>query len=103
MPMMVSHGTDGSDMTRALILGGTGNANALAAALVRADIDAIYSYAGRTQIPLPHALPTRVGGFGGAEGLAAFIREAAITHVVDATHPFAAEMSRNAAIACAAS
>jgi precorrin-6A/cobalt-precorrin-6A reductase len=89
-------------MTRALILGGTGNANELAAALVRANIDAIYSYAGRTQIPLPHALPTRTGGFGGAEGLAAFIRKAGITHVVDATHPFAAEMSRNAAIACAA-
>jgi precorrin-6A/cobalt-precorrin-6A reductase len=89
-------------MTRALILGGTGNANALAAALARAKIDAIYSYAGRTQIPLPHALPTRTGGFGGAAGLADFIREAEITHVVDATHPFAAEMSRNAAIACAA-
>jgi precorrin-6A/cobalt-precorrin-6A reductase len=99
MPMIVSQG---SVMTRALILGGTGNANALAAALVRAKIDAIYSYAGRTQIPLPHALPTRVGGFGGAEGLAAFIRESNITHVVDATHPFAAEMSRNAAVACAA-
>ena len=69
---------------------------------MRAKIDAIYSYAGRTQIPLPHALPTRVGGFGGVDGLANFIREAAITHVVDATHPFAAEMSRNAAIACAA-
>jgi precorrin-6A/cobalt-precorrin-6A reductase len=99
MPMMVNQG---SDMARALILGGTGNANALAAALVRAKIDAIYSYAGRTQIPLPHALPTRIGGFGGAQGLADFIREADITHVVDATHPFAAEMSRNAVEACAA-
>jgi precorrin-6A/cobalt-precorrin-6A reductase len=89
-------------MTRALILGGTGNANQLAAALVRENIDAIYSYAGRTQIPLPHALPTRIGGFGGAQGLADFIRGARITHVVDATHPFAAEMSRNAVIACAA-
>ena len=56
-------------MMRALILGGTGDANALAAALVRAQIDAIYSYAGRTQIPLPHALPTRIGGFGGAADL----------------------------------
>jgi len=99
MPMIVSQGLD---MTRALILGGTGNANELAAALVRANIDAIYSYAGRTQIPLPHALPTRTGGFGGPEGLADFIREAGITHVVDATHPFAAEMSRNATVACAA-
>jgi precorrin-6A/cobalt-precorrin-6A reductase len=89
-------------MTRALILGGTGNANALAAALMCAKIDAIYSYAGRTQIPLPHALPTRIGGFGGAEGLADYLREAEITHVIDATHPFAAEMSRNAVAACAA-
>jgi len=88
-------------MTRALILGGTGNANQLAEALARTGIDAIYSYAGRTQIPLPHALPTRIGGFGGARGLADFIREARITHVVDATHPFAAEMSQNAVTACA--
>lgn len=87
---------------RALILGGTGNANQLAAALARAGIDAIYSYAGRTRIPLPHALPTRIGGFGGAEGLADFIRRERITHVVDATHPFAAEMSSNAVEACAA-
>jgi precorrin-6A/cobalt-precorrin-6A reductase len=88
-------------MTRALILGGTGDANRLADAFLRADIDAIYSYAGRTQIPLPHALPTRIGGFGGATGLAEFIRQERITHVVDATHPFAAEMSRHAVTACA--
>jgi len=83
-------------MIRALILGGTGDANRLADALARARIDAIYSYAGRTKIPLPHALPTRIGGFGGAEGLAGFIRSEEITHVIDATHPFAAEMSRHA-------
>jgi precorrin-6A/cobalt-precorrin-6A reductase len=100
---MVSQGrAKGSDTMRALILGGTGNANQLAAALADARIDAIYSYAGRTRIPLPHALPTRLGGFGGTGGLAAFIREAHITHVIDATHPFAAEMSRNAVEACAA-
>ena len=86
---------------RALLLGGTGDANALAEALVRVRINAIYSYAGRTQIPLPHALPTRVGGFGGAAGLADYIRHEAITHVIDATHPFAAEMSRHAVEACA--
>jgi precorrin-6A/cobalt-precorrin-6A reductase len=91
----------GSATIRALLLGGTGDANALAQALVRARIDAIYSYAGRTQIPLPHALPTRIGGFGGASGLADYIRQARITHVVDATHPFAAEMSRHAVEACA--
>jgi precorrin-6A/cobalt-precorrin-6A reductase len=89
-------------MMRALLLGGTGDANALAQALVRARIDAVYSYAGRTQIPLGHALPTRTGGFGGAAGLADYIRHEGITHVIDATHPFAADMSRHAIEACAA-
>jgi precorrin-6A/cobalt-precorrin-6A reductase len=98
MPMMVNQGSD----MRALILGGTGNANQLAEAFVREKIDAIYSYAGRTQIPLAHALPTRTGGFGGVDGLADFIGEAGITHVIDATHPFAAEMSHHAVEACAA-
>ena len=69
---------------------------------MRGGIDAIYSYAGRTKIPLPHQLPTRIGGFGGAEGLADFIKQEHITHVIDATHPFAAEMSRHAVTACAA-
>jgi len=86
---------------RALILGGTGDANQLAAQIAGAKIDAIYSYAGRTQIPLGHDVPTRIGGFGGVRGLADFIREARITHVIDATHPFAAEMSRHAVDACA--
>jgi precorrin-6A/cobalt-precorrin-6A reductase len=70
---------------RALILGGTGDANQLAEGC----------------IPLPHSLPTRIGGFGGVAGLADYIREQGITHVVDATHPFAAEMSRHAIDACA--
>jgi precorrin-6A/cobalt-precorrin-6A reductase len=47
-------------------------------------------------------LPQRVGGFGGAAGLADYLRAHEITHVVDATHPFAVEMSRNAVAACAA-
>jgi precorrin-6A/cobalt-precorrin-6A reductase len=89
-------------MMRALILGGTGEANRLAEQVARARIDAIYSYAGRTRIPLGHSLPVRIGGFGGAEGLADFLRLERITHVVDATHPFAADISRNAVIACAA-
>ncbi len=87
---------------RALILGGTGDANQLADALARARTDAVYSYAGQTKIPLPHDLPTRIGGFGGADGLADFIRSEKITHVIDATHPFAAEMSRHAVTACTA-
>jgi precorrin-6A/cobalt-precorrin-6A reductase len=96
--MMVNQGSD----MRALILGGTGDANRLAEGCVREKIDAIYSYAGRTQIPLGHSLPTRIGGFGGVAGLAHFIREQGITHIVDATHPFAAEISRHAVEACAA-
>lgn len=87
---------------RALILGGTGDANQLADQFVREGIKAFYSYAGRTQIPLGHSLPTRIGGFGGVSGLADFIRAERITHVIDATHPFAAEMSRHAVEACAA-
>jgi len=92
----------GSGTMRALILGGTGDANKLADRFARANVDALYSYAGRTHIPLGHALPTRIGGFGGASGLADFIRQERITHVIDATHPFAAEMSRHAVEACAA-
>jgi len=85
---------------RALILGGTADANQLAEALAHAGLDAIYSYGGRTRAPAAQPLPTRSGGFGGAVGLAAYIRQESITHVIDATHPFAAEMSRNAVAAC---
>ena len=62
----------------------------------------MFSYAGRTAKPVSQPLPTRVGGFGGAEGLAAYLTAEAITHVVDATHPFAAQMSTNAVDACKA-
>ncbi len=72
----------------------------LAAAIARASIDAVYSYGGRTRAPADQPLPTRIGGFGGASGLADYIRREGITHVIDATHPFAAEMSRNAVEAC---
>lgn len=62
----------------------------------------MFSYAGRTAQPVPQPLPTRVGGFGGAEGLAAYLKAKGITHVIDATHPFAAQMSSNAVQACGA-
>lgn len=88
-------------MTRALVLGGTADASELAAALARARVDAVYSYGGRTRAPADQPLPTRIGGFGGVSGLCDYIRREAITHVIDATHPFAAGMSRNAAAACA--
>lgn len=86
---------------RALILGGIADANVLAAEIAGAGIDAVYSYGGRTRAPADQPLPTRIGGFGGVSGLADYIRREGITHVIDATHPFAAEMSRNAVEACA--
>jgi precorrin-6A/cobalt-precorrin-6A reductase len=90
-------------MTRALILGGTSEAHALAEALAQAGCDAIYSYGGRTRAPPDQPVPTRAGAFGGAPGLTDYIGREAITHVIDATHPFAVEISRNAVTACAAS
>lgn len=62
-------------------------------------MDAVFSYAGRTEAPLAQPLPTRIGGFGGVPGLVAWLRAERISHVVDATHPFAAQMSRNAVAA----
>ncbi|MET4255551.1 precorrin-6A/cobalt-precorrin-6A reductase [Bradyrhizobium sp. S3.12.5] len=88
-------------MMRALILGGIADASLLAAEIARAGIDAVYSYGGRTRAPADQPLPTRSGGFGGAGGLADYVRREGITHVIDATHPFAAGMSRNAVEACA--
>ncbi|MDA9411151.1 MULTISPECIES: cobalt-precorrin-6A reductase [unclassified Bradyrhizobium] len=89
-------------MMRALILGGIADASLLAAEIARAGIDAVYSYGGRTRTPADQPLPTRIGGFGGVSGLADYISRERITHVIDATHPFAAEMSRHAIAACAA-
>lgn len=83
-----------------LILGGTSEAATLAKAVAEAGLRATVSLAGRVERPKPLPLPVRTGGFGGAQGLAAYLRAHAITHVVDATHPFAETMSRNAADAC---
>ena len=62
----------------------------------------MFSYAGRTAKPVSQPLPTRIGGFGGVQGLAAYLQGEGVTHVVDATHPFAAQMSTNAVHACKA-
>lgn len=72
----------------------------MARALADAGVDAVYSYAGRTGAPVAQPLPMRIGGFGGVNGLAAYLKVESITHLVDATHPFAAQMSRNAVEAC---
>ncbi|MDT8854350.1 cobalt-precorrin-6A reductase [Paracoccaceae bacterium Fryx2] len=89
-------------MTRILLLGGTTEASLLARALAGAGADAVFSYAGRTESPVPQPLPTRTGGFGGVDGLVAYLSAEGISHVIDATHPFAAQMSRHAIAACGA-
>jgi precorrin-6A/cobalt-precorrin-6A reductase len=84
-----------------LILGGTSEASALARLLAaRPDIPALLSLAGATRSPSLPPIPHRVGGFGGADGLAAFLRDNCTEAVVDATHPFAERISANAAEAC---
>lgn len=65
-------------------------------------IDAVLSLAGATANPAPSPIPQRIGGFGGAAGLAVYLRAERIDAVVDATHPFAARMSANAMAACRA-
>ena len=72
----------------------------MARALANAGMDAVYSLAGRTEEPVRQPLPLRVGGFGGVLLLEGYLRAEGISHVVDATHPFASEMSRNAVLAC---
>lgn len=85
---------------RVLLLGGTTEASLLARHLAAEGVDAVYSYAGRTDTPVAQPLPTRIGGFGGVEGLVDYLKAESITHLIDATHPFAAGMSANAISAC---
>ncbi|PBC25012.1 MULTISPECIES: cobalt-precorrin-6A reductase [unclassified Mesorhizobium] len=81
---------------RILILGGTTEARQLAGKLaVRASVT--LSLAGRTETPIAQGVPVRSGGFGGAEGLAAYLRETSTDLLIDATHPYAARISANAA------
>ncbi|WP_036263626.1 cobalt-precorrin-6A reductase [Methylocapsa aurea] len=87
---------------RVLLLGGTSEASRLAALFAgRRDIDATLSFAGRTKAPIAPPIPYRTGGFGGIEGLAAYLKAQRVDVLVDATHPFAEQMSRHAALAAA--
>ena len=83
-----------------LILGGTREAAALARELAGQGLDVTTSLAGRTKEPAPLEGKLRIGGFGGAEGLATYMKEEGFTRVIDATHPFAKTISANAAKAC---
>jgi precorrin-6A/cobalt-precorrin-6A reductase len=89
--------------TRLLILGGTGEAAALARAVLGQfgeTIEVTTALAGRTRRPGPIAGQVRIGGFGGATGLAHYLEEQRIDRVIDATHPFASEISASARLAC---
>src|SRR6185312_9924742 len=85
-----------------LVLGGTAEARALARALVDAGVRVVSSLAGRVRDPALPVGEVRVGGFGGAAGLAAWVRDHDVAAVVDATHPFASTMTAHAVDACAA-
>jgi precorrin-6A/cobalt-precorrin-6A reductase len=88
-------------LTRILILGGTTEASALAR-LVAGDprFRATLSLAGRTAAPAQQPVPVRVGGFGGADGLMRWLQAEEAAAVIDATHPYAAQISANAVEAC---
>ena len=87
-------------MKRILLLGGVTEALAIARTL---GPQHVYSLAGVGRVPTDLTCEVRVGGYGGAEGLAQYIREQRIDILLDATHPYAAKISHNAALAAAAS
>lgn len=85
---------------RVLILGGTVEATELATrASALSGVEVIASLAGRTR--QPRVAPGRMGGFGGVAGLSAYLHDHRIDALIDATHPFAAQISANAAAAAA--
>ncbi|MBX2813337.1 MAG: cobalt-precorrin-6A reductase [Myxococcales bacterium] len=101
--MIDSHGLSNSTSSsapRVLLLGGTSEASSMAQALALNAIDGIFSYAGRTDSPRAQPMPTRVGGFGGVQGLIQWLKVERISHVIDATHPFAQQISAHVMTAC---
>ncbi|MBC3191510.1 cobalt-precorrin-6A reductase [Pseudonocardia sp. C8] len=92
-----------SDPRTVLVLGGTTEGRAAAAALSGVDgVRVVSSLAGAVRSPRLPDGEVRIGGFGGADGLAAHLRAERVAGVLDATHPFAARMTANAAAACTA-
>lgn len=83
-------------MSRVLLLGGVGDALRLAR---RLGPEHLYSLAGLGKVPEDLRCQVRVGGFGGAEGLADFVRREGFDLLLDVTHPYAAQISANAATA----
>lgn len=91
----------GSVPLRVLLLGGTAEASEIARRLADDDgLRVLSSLAGRVNQPRMPVGPVRVGGFGGVDGLIAFLNGEGIDAVIDATHPFASRISANAEAAC---
>jgi precorrin-6A/cobalt-precorrin-6A reductase len=86
-------------VVRLLLLGGTAEARALASRL-HPDVQVVSSLAGRVPDPALPVGDVRIGGFGGVEGLQRWLADSPVDAVVDATHPFAATITANAARAC---
>lgn len=84
-----------------LLLAGSGEAKRIAWALTDSGVNVIASLAGATRSPDPLPVQTRIGGFGGDPGFRAFLKKAGITAVLDATHPFAAQITARTARICA--
>ncbi|THV25032.1 cobalt-precorrin-6A reductase [Peteryoungia ipomoeae] len=84
---------------RILILGGTAQALNIARDEIAKGNDVITALAGRTEAPTLPPGRHRIGGFGGAKGLARYLKEEGIDLLIDATHPFAKTISENAVLA----
>ncbi|MDT7792582.1 MAG: precorrin-6A/cobalt-precorrin-6A reductase [Mycobacterium sp.] len=84
---------------RVLLLGGTSEGRALATRLDQ-EIDVVSSLAGRVPDPALPVGEVRIGGFGGVEGMRRWLVESKVDAVVDATHPYAATITANAAVVC---
>ncbi|MEL6912943.1 MAG: cobalt-precorrin-6A reductase [Pseudomonadota bacterium] len=80
-----------------LLLAGTREAREVASWLERSGVAAIASFAGVTRAPELPRIETRIGGFGGEAGFRAFVEAEGVTHILDATHPFAARISARTA------
>lgn len=84
-----------------LVLAGSGEARVLCQALADRGVTAVASLAGEARVPTNLGLPTRIGGFGGRNGFREFLEKQQVTQVIDATHPFADQMTATAASVCA--
>ncbi|MEM7303007.1 MAG: cobalt-precorrin-6A reductase [Pseudomonadota bacterium] len=89
-----------SEKRRILLLGGTAEARKIAATNIESGHQVTTSLAGRTEHPVSVPGNVRIGGFGGICGLCRYIKEHAIDLLIDATHPFATQISANAREAC---